>query len=413
VAPAASEPIPVERALERLLDATPVLPEEKVPLGAAPGRVLAEEIRADADVPAFDKALMDGFAVRSADLAAGARDLIVVREIPAGTDPAALPPLAPGTAARIMTGAPLPPGADAVVPVEETGPAAASESAVRCAVVRPGDHRAARGADVRAGTMLLAKGDVIGAAEVAVLAACGRAAVRVGGHPRAAILATGDELVAPGDAPAPGRLHNSNGPMLLALAARAGAAVTDLGIAPDDPARLRAAVEQGLDADLLLISGGVSMGTRDFVGATLRDLGATILFDRVAIRPGKPFTAARRGRTIVCACPGNPASSYVIFQVFARAVLRRMAGHPQPGPTAVRGVLASAARQRPGRAGYWQARATIEGGRLTVDILATSGSADIVACARGNALVVLPAGTESSAAGDEVDVLLLDDHLDR
>jgi len=413
VAHPVSDMISVERALELLLGATPVLPQETVPLGAAAGRVLAEEIRADADVPAFDKALMDGFAVRSADLAGGARDLVVVREIPAGTDPATLPALATGTAARIMTGAPLPPGADAIVPVEETEAASGDRGAVRCAAVRPGDHRAPRGADVRAGATLLAPGDFIGAAEVAVLAACGRAAVRVGGRPRTAVLATGDELVAPGETPAPGRLRNSNGPMLLALAERAGAVIADLGIAPDDPARLRAAMERGLEADLLLISGGVSMGARDFVGATLRDLGAEILFERVAIRPGKPFTAARRDRSIVCACPGNPASSYVIFQVFARAVLRRMAGHPHPGPSPVRGCLAAPARQKPGRAGYWQAHAALVDGRLTAEILPSSGSADIVACARGNALVVLPAGTGTRAAGEAVDMLLLDDSFDR
>jgi molybdopterin molybdotransferase len=404
--------IPVDEALARLLEATPVLPEETVPLAAAAGRILAEDVHADADAPAFDKALMDGFAVRAADLAGGARDLVVVREIPAGTDPATLASLAPGTAARIMTGAPLPPGADAVVPVEESSPAATS-AAVRCAAVRAGDHRAPRGADVRAGAMLLARGDLVGGAEVAVLAASGRARVRVGGRPRAAVLATGDELVPPGEAPGPGRLRNSNGPMLAALAERAGAAAADLGIAPDDPARLRAAIERGLEADLLLLSGGVSMGTRDFVGATLRDLGAAILFDRVSIRPGKPFTAARRGRTIVCACPGNPASSYVIFQVFARAVLRRMAGHPTPGPVTARAVLTGPAGQRAGRTGYWQARATFASGRLTAEILPSSGSADIVACARGNALVILPAELEARAAGEEIDVLLLDDHLDR
>jgi len=405
--------IPVESALERLLGATPVLAQETAPLGVAAGRILAEEVHADADVPAFDKALMDGFAVRSADLAGGARDLLVVQEIPAGTDPAALAALTAGTAARIMTGAPLPPGADAVVPVEETSPATGNREAVRCATVGPGDHRALRGADVRCGDTLLAAGDFIGAAEVAVLAACGRAAVRVGGRPRVAVLATGDELVPPGVRPTPGRLRNSNGPMLLALAGRAGASITDLGIAPDDPARLRAAMERGLDSDLLLVSGGVSMGARDYVTPTLRELGAEVLFDRVAIRPGKPFTAARRGRSVVCACPGNPASSYVIFQVFARAVLRRMAGHRQPGPTLVRGVLAAPARQRPGRAGYWQARAALVDGRLSAEILPTSGSADIVACARANALVVLPAGTGACAAGDAVDLLLIDDMFDR
>jgi len=199
---------------------------------------------------------------------------------------------------------------------------------------------------------------------------------------------------------------------------RAGVRVT--GHAPQDGARehLEDDVARGRVAGAGADDAAAAEGRRERLPRSDRDpleqdRGAEILFERVAIRPGKPFTAARRGRCIVCACPGNPASTYVIFQVFARAVLRRMAGHPHPGPAPVRGVLAAAARQRPGRAGYCQARATLVEGRLMAEILPTSGSADMVACARGNALVVLPAGTDTRAAGEEVDILLLDDSSDR
>ncbi len=399
--------IPVAEALSRLLDATPVLPSESAPLDDCAGRVLAEELCATRDVPAFDKALMDGFAVRAADFGAGAaRDFALAGTITAGDDPGALPPLAAGSAAPIMTGAPLPPGADAVVPIELTSEPAPGRR--RCPRAPAGENVAPRGADLRAGDLVLPAGEPIGAAAIGLLATFGRDPARVGGRPRVAVLATGDELVPPGGAPRPGQLHNSNGPMLRALAAGVGARVTDLGIARDDRAALAACLARGLTTDLLLVSGGVSMGEKDFVAPALREAGAEILFDRVAIRPGKPFTAARRGGTLVCACPGNPASSYVIFHVFVRAAIRKMAGYPRPERRPVRARLDTAFRQRPGRAGYWQARARVEPGGLVATILPTSGSADLLACARGNALVILPADCGEVASGGDVDLLLLD-----
>lgn len=407
-----SEMIAVDRAATILLEATPVLPPESVPLDAAFGRVLADDLRADRDVPEFDKALMDGFAVRADDFGAAASlDLGIAATITAGDDPARLAPLAAGSAAPIMTGAPLPPGADAVVPIEATEAAGAGRR--RCTRATKGENVAPRGADLRTGDLVLSAGGLIGGAAVGLLATFGRDPVRVGARPRVAVLATGDELVQHDREPGPGRLRNSNGPMLRSLAAGAGAVVIDLGIARDHRAALKAAVARGLDADLLIVSGGVSMGEKDFVTPVLRSAGAEILFDRVAIRPGKPFTTARRGRTVVCACPGNPASSYVIFQVFVRAVIRKMAGHPRPARTPLRARLAAPFRQRPGRAGYWQARARLEPDGVTAEILPTSGSADLAACARANAIVILPADCGAVEAGASVDLLLLDDHDDR
>jgi molybdopterin molybdotransferase len=192
-----------------------------------------------------------------------------------------------------------------------------------------------------------------------------------------------------------------------------GAEASDLGIARDEEAALRAAIERGLAGDVLLISGGVSMGVYDLSGKALRALGAEILFEKVAIKPGRPFTFARCGATLVFGCPGNPVSAYVIFQVFARTALRRMMGFRSPAPSVVRGVLSTPVRQRPGRAGYHQAIARSSGGGYAVEVLPTSGSADFVSCARGNALAIVPADLAALAPGDPVDLILLDDHSDR
>ncbi len=400
----------VDEALSIVLDAAPVLPFERVPPDEALGRYLQEEIRADRDYPDFDKSLMDGYAVVAADLERGLRPLDVIQEIAAGADPGRLETVRPGTAARIMTGAPVPPGADAILMVEETEPVPGEPRRIRPkSAVEPGASLARRGADVRAGAILLDAGDCIGPAEIGVLAACGRPRVQVGGRPRLAVLATGDELVEPDRVPGPGRIRNSNGPLLMALARRSGADPRYLGIAPDEATALRRLIETGLQADALVLSGGVSMGAYDLVGDALRALGVAIAFEKVSIKPGKPFTFGRSGRTLVFGCPGNPVSTYVIFQVFIRTALARMMGSPRPRPAPARGVLTAPFRQRPGRTGYYQARALFSGSACEVELLPTSGSADFVSCARGNALAIVPADVEALAAGDSIEILLLDD----
>ncbi|HEU4403077.1 MAG TPA: gephyrin-like molybdotransferase Glp [Candidatus Polarisedimenticolia bacterium] len=404
----------MDRALAIVLEAARPLPCEEVPILEAQGRVLQEEVRADDDHPRFDKALMDGYAVIASDLEGLPRTLQVIEEIPAGRDPESLSRVVPGSASRIMTGAPIPPGADAVLMVEESEPAPGDPGSVRAkARVKAGDNLAPRGNDVRLGEVLLAPGEFVGPAEIAVLAACGRTRARVARRPRVAVLATGDELVEPERTPAPGQIRNSNGALLTALARRAGAEVHYLGIAPDDDVLLRRLIARGLEADLLLLSGGVSMGVYDLVGGALRALGAEVRFERVMIKPGKPFTFATRGATLVFGCPGNPVSSYVIFQVFARPALRRMTGVPRPSPPPVRATLVAPLRQRAGRTGFHQARVRWTGSGYEVEVLPTSGSADFVSCARGNALAIVPAETTALAAGDSIEVLLLDDHADR
>ncbi len=406
-------PIPVDKALVIVLRAAPVLASEVTTLPGAEGRILGEVLHADHDYPPFDKALMDGYAMVGADLDAPPRQLKIKETIHAGHDPGSLRLVEPGSASRIMTGAPVPPGADAVIPVEETEASPGGQTVLARASVRAGANLARRGDDARAGDLLLEPGEFIGPAEIAVLAACGRTRVHVGGRPRVAVLATGDELVDPDRRPAPGQIRNSNGPLLAALVRRMGLLPIDLGIAPDEPEALRERLRVGLENDLLIVSGGVSMGEKDLVAGVLRSLGVTILFDRVAIKPGKPFTFGTKGPTLVFACPGNPVSTYVIVQLFARAALRRMMGFPEPSPPVLRGRLETELRQRGGRTGYHQARAHWRGNHYSVAILPSSGSADFVSCARGNALAVIPAETSALAAGAEIDLILLDDYADR
>ncbi len=409
-----TELLPVDRALQIVLDAAPVLPFEEVAMDEAPGRYVQEEVRADRDYPDFDKSMMDGYAVMAADLRDGLRPLRIVQEIPAGIDPARLIPVTPGTASRIMTGAPVPPGADAVLIVEETGPVSGDPDSIRPkSAVAPEANLARRGADVRKGEILIRPGEYIGPGEIGVLASCGRTRVKVGGRPRLAIIATGDELVEPDRTPGPGRIRNSNGPLLRALARRAGVSARYLGIAPDDEGPLRRMMEDGLGDDLLVLSGGVSMGLYDLVGKALRSLGVELLFEKVAIKPGRPFTFGRRGPALVFGCPGNPVSTYVIFQVFARPALRRMMGSPEAVRAPVRGILKTPVRQRPGRTGYFQARARFTGSTYEVEVFPSSGSADFVSCARGNALAIVPARAGSMAPGEPVDLVLLDDHEER
>ena len=403
--------VSLEEALQIVLRTAPVLPSEPVPLESAAGRILREDVRSDRDFPGFDKAMMDGYAVIAADLASPPRDLRVLEEIAAGADPGRLAGVTPGCASRIMTGAPVPPGADAVLMVEETEPVPGDPARVRVkGSVRRGDNLARRGVDVRAGDVLLNDGDWIGPGEIGVLASCGRALLQAGRRPRLAVLPTGDELVEPRETPGPGRIRNSNGPLLMAMAQQAGAAATYLGIVRDDRRAIAAALARGLEHDVLVLSGGVSMGVHDLVGESIAAAGVEILFDRVAIKPGRPFTFGRRGNTLVFGCPGNPVSSYVIFRMFARPALRKMMGHPDPVPTPLRGVLDTPVRQKPGRAGCYQARARFADGVCRVAVLPTSGSADFVSCARGNALALVPAGVAALAPGDPVDVLLLEDH---
>jgi molybdopterin molybdotransferase len=331
-----------------------------------------------------------------------------------------------------MTGAPIPDGADAIVPVEKAEQI--DEHTVRLLETdtRPGQHILKLGASLRAGESVLKKGALLRPIEIAILAEIGSEEVAVHPRPRVAVLPTGNEIVPMGDTPAPGQIRNSNGPMLLAAAARAGADAIDLGIARDDRDDLRRKIEQGLSAEVLLLSGGVSAGDFDLVPGVLAELGVELVFHKIAFRPGKPLwfgvkTGAAH-RTLVFGLPGNPESSFVCFELFARPAIAALAGRGFKDPSVITARLSHSYDHGGSRAACLPARVvlpiggassgvTVPFGRealavpgnqaASVEILSWLGSADIAALARANALVRLPAEKLQLAAGALVEVLLI------
>jgi len=403
--------IPVDKALEIVLAHTPVLPAEEVDLPSSVGRVLAEDIHADLDMPPFDRSAMDGYAVRAADVARAPVVLEVAGQVRAGHWPDRA--LEPGQAIQIMTGAPVPAGATAVQPVEKTRPVEGGRRVEMLAPVEPGAHIARQGAEVMAGDRLLERGRTIDPATVAVLAAAGKGRLRVGRRPTLAMLVTGDELVDVWDTPSRGRIRNTNGYAVMAQARWAGAEARSLGVVPDVSDRIAEAVRDGFRDDVLVISGGVSEGAYDLVEEVLARFDVGLLFTKVAIKPGAPLVFGRRGDKLVFGLPGNPVSAQVTFDVFVRAALLRMQGANVVSRPRVEVELLDSVKNRSGRQAYSPARVGFEKGRLVARPVASQGSADIVAHAQANALVLLEADQLRADAGDKVPALLLGNFLER
>jgi molybdopterin molybdotransferase len=372
------------------------------------GRVLAEDVASDLDLPPFDKAMMDGYAVRSGDLRDGKGMLAVVEEITAGRTPRQA--LGQGQAARIMTGAPVPAGADAVVMIEYTKALDGDRVAIEDKPPKAGQNIMPLGKEMRSGEVVLSAGAVLGPAAFGLLATVGRTEARVVPAPRVAIIATGDELVEAGTKLQSGQIRNSNGPMLVAMVCQAGCRAEYLGIARDDAERLGKLVDDGLQADVLVLSGGVSAGALDLVPGILEQAGVTPHFHRVAMKPGKPvfFGTGPRG-TAVFGLPGNPVSSLVCFELFVRPALRRLGGRTEALPPAIRAKLAEDFRHRSDRPTYHPAVLEESADGRGVQPVAWLGSPDLKALARANALVVFPPGERMLAAGEVFDVIPLAD----
>ena len=378
-----------QEALRIVLEKSPRLEAVEVPLPEADGAVLDESVASDSDLPPFDKSAMDGYAVRSADLARLPADLAVVESLPAGTAPTR--PIQGGTCAKIMTGAPVPAGADRVVKAEDTE--ALPDGRVRILRTDPGRNICLRGEDVRKGETVLEVGRVLRPPEIGLLASVGRERVRIVRRPTVAVLATGDELVSVSTVPGPGQIRDANSWSLLACCRRAGVGAESLGVARDTEADLGDRIARGLKRDVLLVSGGVSVGEWDLVPKVLRDLGVTIHFATVRMKPGKPTLFATLGRGLVFGLPGNPVSTIVGFHLFVLPALRRMMGWVDPAPPTVTATLAAPVKVRGGRTSFVPAVLRREGETWVAKAVETRGSADLVGFSRADALVVLEPGT--------------------
>jgi molybdopterin molybdotransferase len=388
-------------ALGKVLEAARPLPPAEVPLEEAAGRILAEDVVADLDLPPFETTAMDGWAVSAADVPKAPTRLAIAGALGAGNVSGAL---ARGTAVKVMTGAPMPEGSDAVVPVE-----AAEEldgNVVRLdEAPKPGAHVRRRGEVLTAGQTLLANGRRLTPADVVLAAAAGRDVLRVAARARAAVLVTGDEIAPPGEKPGPGQIRNTNGPFLLSALARLGIDATSLGVARDERRVLERVLQGALSDEphFLLTTGGVSAGDYDFVGDALRDLGATAIFHKVAIRPAKPVLFATHARTLIFGLPGNPVSTAIAFDFFVRPAWRKASGLSPALPGPFEASLAGRVKNPGSRLALLPAHLSWKHGRLLAEALATKGSHDVLSYARANGILRLPP-VSSFAEGDRVDV---------
>ncbi|WP_435009991.1 molybdopterin molybdotransferase MoeA [Tundrisphaera lichenicola] len=412
----------VDEATEAILRHCVPPRARSTPLIDAVGLTLAEEIAADIDLPPFDKALMDGYAVRSADLSSdGERALLVVEEITAGRTPSRT--LGQGEASRIMTGAPLPSGADAVVMIERSR--MEGDHVIVSGPIASGQFRLPQGREMKAGEVLLPRGITIDPAKVGLIASAGRAEVLAIPQPSIAILPTGDELVSASERPGPGQIRNSNGVMLASLARAWGFRhAFESPVAPDDPARLRDALGRELWmkedrtrsaesmpglVDVLIVSGGVSAGTKDLVPATLLDLGVEPIFHKVNVKPGKPLwfgIGPPRGYkqpTLVFGLPGNPVSGVVGFLLFVRPALDALAGRKPSPPRQISAKLDGPFSHRGDRPTYHPAR-LVEGRAIPLD---WAGSADLRTVALADGFAVFAAGDREYLGGEDISFLPL------
>jgi molybdenum cofactor synthesis domain-containing protein len=397
--------ISVNEAIAIIKEQTPRLPVERVELPEALGRILAEDVVADSDLPSFNRAQMDGYAVRSSDLATVPARLRLVGESAAGKG--WHNELKPGEAVRIMTGAPVPVGADSVQQVEVTRE---SDGIVEIdKATQPGQFIAPHASEVRAGEMVLRAGDEINAASMAALASFGYAQIAVGPKPRVTVLSTGTELVPVDAKPGADQIRDSNSYSIASYAVLAGALVKRLPLAGDDQALLQREIQKAVArSNMLVLSGGVSMGVYDLTKAALRALDTQIFFERVSLKPGKPTVFGRLENSLVFGLPGNPVSVSVTFNLFARTALRAMQGASEAAMPFEHAILSSSLKGAVERESFLPARlSTTEAGELIAEPLKSGGSSDFVAFTRATALINVPLGESRLEAGTRVRIVRL------
>jgi molybdopterin molybdotransferase len=395
-----AELLSLAAALSNVLERATPLDAEEVRLAAAAGRIAAEDARAGVDLPPFPSSAMDGFAVRSSDTPGR---LPVVARIAAGIP--AQTGLDAGEAMAIATGGVVPDGADAVIPIEYVVDHDNSVEIPRS--VSEGDNVRPRGGDLRAGDVVVSSGTQLGPAQIGALAAAGLDRIRCARRPRVAVLTTGTELRTPGEPLGPGQVYEANGVLLATALATGGAVVEQLPAVADDEASHRAALERGLDADVLVTSGGVSVGPHDLVRRVLAELGVEEVFWGVAVKPGKPLAFGVGGRTLVFGLPGNPVSTLVSAEVFVRPALLALQGATDPGPLFLEGRLGRAVRRNEQRDEFVRARRQTSGDGIVLEPITGQESHMIARAASADVLVLVPRGTGELAPSEPARYLML------
>ncbi|MFH0981941.1 MAG: gephyrin-like molybdotransferase Glp [Planctomycetota bacterium] len=400
--------VTIEEAQRIVLDHTKPGRPITISLAEALGRTLAEAVRCDMDYPPFDRAMMDGYAVRACDVANAPVTLRVVGQIAAGVSPSAA--VGPAQAMQINTGAPMPSGADAVVPVEATDPDQGGAAVLIKAPVKLKQHVAFRGEYVRQGQVVPEAGQRMGPGQIGVAGSAGAHHVRVYPPPVVAVLSTGDELVGVDQVPRGAQIRNSNSGVLEALITHAGGRAVNLGNVPDDRTRTEAKIREGLQADVLCVTGGISMGTFDLVPGVLADCGVRFLVHKLAIKPGRPtIFGVHADGPLVFGLPGNPVSTFVGFWLLVRPALAAMQGRVGERPRLLAARLRGAFKAPGERQSYWPARMQVdESGALTAEALPWGGSGDPFGLACADGLIVRPAGAPSAEEGETVRVMLLE-----
>ena len=396
------------QAREIILENVRLLGAERVFLSEAPGRVLSEPFFARRDVPPLDNSAMDGFALNSGDTSGASEKspaaLRIGRTIGAGDR--AGQPLGNRETVRIMTGAPVPKGADTVLPVED---AVVEGGFLLCGSVGKGNHIRLAGEDIRSGEEILPAGRVLRAADVGLVASQGISQIRVRMRAEVAILGTGDEVVSLGETPGEGQIYGSNSHALFSLVLECGGVPRHLGIARDDPRDVAEKVEEGLLSDVLVTSGGVSMGDFDYLKGVFRELGVNVLFQEVAQKPGKPMVFGVKDGKPVFGLPGNPVSATLGFELYVRPALLRMMGHERLFRPMVPAVLDEGIRKKPGRRNFLRGIVSRkEDGEFHVRTTGGQGSGILMSMSRANGIIILPEQSEGANAGDEVEVYLID-----
>jgi molybdopterin molybdotransferase len=392
-----------ESARAMILECVVALPHEAVSLLDVVGRVLAEDIRAPWDMPRWNNSAMDGFAVRAEDCVSG-QPLTVDGYLPAGSSASGVM-VRPGTAVRIMTGAPAPGGCDAIVPIEAT-----EEDAGKIIIngeVRKGDHLRVRGEDVQQEELVIAAGTILRPAEINMLASFGYQTVSVFRRPKVAILSTGDELVEPGEDIGPGQIINSNDYSLAAAVREVGGEPLLLGIARDDRESLTEKIPEGLKADVLITTAGVSMGDLDLVCEVLQSLRVERQFWKVDIKPGRPTAFGLKNGKPVFSLPGNPVSSMITFEELVRPALLKMLGHERVIKTFVKAIMKESIAKKPGRVHFLRVRVVDDGEQLFATSSGDQNTGILRTLLRANGIAVLPADREQVHAGEEVNVHLI------